>query len=110
MRCHSYISVDRPTTPTPVEGLCPSDDWEEWGSHCFYFSNDFPDFEIDTWVGAQAQCRALAGEDFPNTDLASVPDIVTNEWIFQNLLNNVNDGAWIGLWLNQSGMFYNVFW
>ena len=87
-----------PTTPSYVAGVCPSDDWEEWGEHCFYLP-DPDDYypETKTWDDALEHCRAI-GAGFRG-DLASVHNRVTNDWIHDQLgdTSYYYDGVWIGL-------------
>ena len=86
------LTVAAPTTPSFVDGVCPGDEWEEFGGHCFHFSSD-----QQSWDAAGETCRAK-GAGF-NGELASIHNKVTNEWIYSKLREEiyVQDGAWIGL-------------
>ena len=99
MNMYICILVPRPTTPAPAVGACPSEDWEEWGNLCFYFTT-----EIQTWDHAQARCTELAGEEYPSASLASIHNEVTNNWIYEHVQSKIVDSAWIGLRENISGV------
>ena len=100
------LPVGRPTTPASVDGLCP-DNWEEWGSHCFYFaSNNYPKYAEATWDSAHENCQGLAGSNYPSTGLASIHNKVTNEWIYKTLMENgLTVGVWIGLSKTDMGLY-----
>ena len=105
----SLFPVKAPTTPAVVEGVCPSDEWTEWGEYCFYLP-DMSDYFIPkaNWHGAIEICKRL-GEGF-NGNLASVHNKVTNEWILDSFSNAIhsNDGVWIGLKRDNPGRQHSL--
>jgi hypothetical protein len=89
-----------PTTPSHVEGLCPSDEWEEYGAHCFYFSHpdDYTPGTTRSWLAAWEHCQTI-GHGFQG-DLVSVHNRQMNDWIYDKLnvgSSYYQDGYWIGL-------------
>ena len=100
------IAVEAPTTPAAVEGVCPDEQWEEFGEYCYYFSTDsYPDPEKDSWDGAIGKCKELAGTNHRDATLASIHNRVTNEWIYQKYADiSIFNGAWIGLRRTDKGM------
>ena len=94
-----YFLVPRPTTPAPVGGDCPSDDWKEWGNLCYYFTT-----EPQPWDNAINRCREIAGEEYSSATLATIYNDVTHHWVYNHMKEFPSiDAWWIGLQKNVSG-------
>lgn len=52
----TYFLGPVPTTPFYVDAPCPGDDWEEWGSYCYYFNT-----QSANWDFAQSSCESVCG-------------------------------------------------
>ena len=84
--------VAAPTTPGFVEGVCPSNEWKEFGAYCYYFSES----DTASFDNAEIACDTKAG--YWKGNLASVHNKVTNQWLYDTYKEDTfNDGVWIGL-------------
>ena len=93
-RTYLFFSVAAPTTPHNSEGVCPSDDWTEFGDYCYYWGG--------TGTGslqfeeADLECGHLAG--YWKGHLASIHNKVTNQWLLDTFgSRNTGHHIWIGL-------------
>ena len=87
------------TPPPPADGVCPTDDWLAWGSHCYYFGSD--ELQLG-WDDAVDECRRLAGREYVDTcSLASIHRLFGEE-LRSDMLSSVK----VFLQTNQSGKHF----
>src|SRR6218665_518390 len=101
--CHNlstyYVAATVPTTPAPVEGVCPSSDWVDFGSYCYYFS-----IMMDTlnWQMAMASCQSRSGL-FTTGNLVSIHSPAENQFVYEKLKSLGIGSVWIGLYKEAQG-------
>ena len=88
-----------PTIPPAVEGVCPSSDWVDFGSYCYYFSTMM---DTQNWQMAVASCASKAGY-FTTGNLASIHSPAENQFIYDKLKPIGMSSAWIGLYKEAQG-------
>src|SRR6218665_2375100 len=94
-----YVAAIVPTTPAPVEGVCPSSEWVDFGSYCYYFST-----MMDTlnWQMAMASCHNKAGL-FTTGNLVSIHSEAENQFVYEKLKSLGIGYVWIGLYKEAQG-------
>ena len=100
------LPVAAPTTPSTVEGVCPSEEWEEFGGYCYIYAGmnkrlRFPDAEVD--------CGNMAG--YFEGHLPSIHNKVVNQWLleFVQPLGTDTD-IWLGLTKDDHGRLFLLFY
>ena len=81
--------MDLSTTPPFVQGKCPDETWESYGSKCFLFEPD----QFRTWSEAHARCVASGGK------LASVHSESEMDFIYQRMLKKAHLPDTRNFWL-----------
>ncbi|XP_071088543.1 lymphocyte antigen 75-like [Haliotis cracherodii] len=82
------ITTSKPLfTPPPPNGQCPEDEWEAFGSSCYWFQGS----KQLTFPAAVFQCEEHGGH------LVAVHDNTTNKYLYSHIKYQTSTSAWIGL-------------
>ncbi|XP_071940909.1 macrophage mannose receptor 1-like [Antedon mediterranea] len=90
-------TAEKPVTPAPRPGTCPTSEWIPYGSHCYFFGVSFTSI---SWAEAEFACSLNhAGH------LASIHSRAQNEFIRANVQSFLGKSVWVGLFRSDSGGF-----
>jgi hypothetical protein len=85
------------TTPKHTEGVCPTREWEQYGSDCYMIYTS-----VINWMGAVGKCRVLSEEAKP----ASLHSIAENAFALDLIKRKtIYSEVWFGLYKSTTGMF-----